>query len=625
MTPQQLNQQQQLLRGYLDMVQFRKPQWLDDDTIICISNENGVDQLWRINLSSHNLSPHHPVQHHPQPPTQLTHNENFISDYIIDRNNQRIFFTMSEGGNEQFHIYMLDETNRTTKISPAGDMVNYLGALRRTTSTTTSRTTPTTQLIYTSNQRDFANFDLTAYDTTTHQHTTLLENNDNYNFPTTLSPNNRYFIYQKLFSEEDQPLWLYDFDRQTAEPLFATQATYDKPVWKNDSTGFYFLTNLNHDFMYIAEYDLTTKTFQPTYTFNWDVENISLSPDGQHLAALINADGLSQLKLFDTTDMTELPIANQPQGVMAYYDTLDWSPDSQRLLFTFSSGAQPLSVLYLDLPTQTFKTILKNTLINTAVEPVLKHYTSFDGLTIPYWLYIPQGMPAKNLPMVIEIHGGPEFQERAIFNEYIQYMLANGMAVAAPNVRGSTGYGKAYEQLDNVEKRLDSVKDIEYLVKELIAKQTADPEKILVSGTSYGGFMSLSSAARFPDLFCGAVDNVGMFNLVSFLENTSSYRRAHRESEYGTLAHDREVLYQVSPISAVDNIKGPLMVIHGANDARVPVDEAEQLVGYLLKKAVDVTYLRYEDEGHVLQKRANKLDCYPQVIDFIKACMNLSF
>lgn len=205
-----------------------------------------------------------------------------------------------------------------------------------------------------------------------------------------------------------------------------------------------------------------------------------------------------------------------------------------------------------------------------------------------------------------------------MYDPLIQYLVGEGFSVAAPNVRGSTGYGKTYTHLDDVEKRLDSVHDVECLVKHLIDTGVADPKRIAVMGASYGGFMTLSSIAHYPDLWAAAVDEVGMSNLETFLENTAEYRRAHRESEYGTLARDRETLRRVSPIFHVDQIKAPLMVIHGANDPRVPVSEADQIVASLEKRGVPVKYLRYPDEGHGLSKRKNQFDCYPQVAAFLK-------
>lgn len=593
------------LRHYLDIIRFRRPIWMDTDSVVYISNQGGVDQLWRKDKG--------------EEPVQLTYNENYIGSYLVDHSSQTIYYTLSEGGDEKFQIYAL-RNQQSEKISASNNEVNYLGSLRHDGQ----------ELVYTSNARDFEHFDLVTYHTATGQRSIKIENHDHYNFPVSLSPNDRYFIYQKLFSEDDQPLWLYDFEAEEAEALFDKQGAYDKAVWKKDSSGFYFLTNLESNFIYLADYDLKTKAMTKLLDFPWDVENLSLSPDGRYLALIINDNGRSVLKIYETASMQEREISGQAQGVMAYYDSLEWDAASKRLLFVFSSGSQPDQIMYYSLDDGLFHQIQSNKLHPSiqylTVEPLLKHFESFDGLKVPYWLYLPKGIesiPPEGLPLMIEIHGGPEAQERADFNEYIQYFLSHGIAIAAPNVRGSTGYGKEYTAMDNIEKRLDSVKDIEWLVKDLRENKIAHPDKIVVSGTSYGGFMALSSAGRYSDLFCGAVDNVGMFNLVSFLENTSSYRRAHRETEYGSLEDDRESLYKVSPIAVVDQIKTPLMVIHGANDARVPVDEAEQVVDNLRQRQIPVEYLRYEDEGHGLQKRKNKLDCYPQIIAFVKQCMHI--
>ena len=260
---------------------------------------------------------------------------------------------------------------------------------------------------------------------------------------------------------------------------------------------------------------------------------------------------------------------------------------------------------------------------STLIEPELCHYTSFDGLTVPYWFYLPNGKKPERVPLVIEIHGGPEGQEFPGFEPVIQYLLSEGIAVVAPNVRGSTGYGKTYHHLDDVEKRLDSVHDIDALVQHLIDTGVADEKAIAVMGMSYGGFMTLSCAARYPDRWACAVDTVGMYNLESFLENTAPYRRSHRETEYGTLEHDRETLRRVSPIAKIDDLTTHLMVIHGANDPRVPVTETEQVVQKLRNKGVEVDYLRYEDEGHGIVKLKNKLDCYPKVAAFLKKHLGL--
>jgi dipeptidyl aminopeptidase/acylaminoacyl peptidase len=213
------------------------------------------------------------------------------------------------------------------------------------------------------------------------------------------------------------------------------------------------------------------------------------------------------------------------------------------------------------------------------------------------------------------VHGGPESQSRPALNAVIQYLAARGIAVAVPNVRGSTGYGKTFTSLDDVERRPDSVRDLAALARHLGADRGVP---VGVMGGSYGGYMTLAAITTDPDLWRAAVDIVGIANMVTFLERTGSYRRRLREAEYGSLEHDHDLLVAISPIHHVDRIVAPLLVIHGANDPRVPVDEAEQIVAALRARGREVTYLRYEDEGHGLVRLANRIDAYPQVARFLE-------
>jgi len=243
--------------------------------------------------------------------------------------------------------------------------------------------------------------------------------------------------------------------------------------------------------------------------------------------------------------------------------------------------------------------------------------TMAKAIPIPAWYYKPAGDAAAPLPAVVMVHGGPESQFRAYFHFLIQYLLQNGYAVLAPNVRGSTGYGKAYSHLDDVEKRMDSVADLAYSAHWLAAQSEIDGERLAVYGGSYGGFMVLSAVTTYPELWAAGVDIVGISNLATFLENTSDYRRAHREAEYGSLARDREFLESIAPINHVDRITAPLMVIHGRNDPRVPVSEAERLVAALQAREIPVTLMIFEDEGHGLVKLKNKQIAYPAVVEFL--------
>lgn len=592
------------LKKYLDVKSMRTPKWLNKSSIVYSHDASGVSQLWKYDLKTKETK-------------QLSHFDNFIVGIDSHASTEQALFSMSDSGNERFQLYHYKD-NSVENLTNNPEASHFIGPFLKDGD----------KIFFTANDRDFAHFDCYVMDLETKEKRLLVKNDDNYNFPESVSADGRYFVYRKLKAEDDQSMWIYDDVEKTTYPLTEETGKYLASTWTNDNKGFYFITNQGEEFNYCAYYHLDTKKYDVIYKEDWDVETLALSHDGKYLAVLLNVDGHSELKILDTQTHQVLNVPQPPKAEIAHYDTLDWSPNDHRLIFTLSSGTRAPNIWCLDIAADAVYRLTENNLdeeiAEKSVDAVLRHYTSFDGLKVPYWLYVPKGKKPEKLPVMIEIHGGPEAQEKSSYNEMIQYLVSEDIAVVAPNVRGSTGYGKTYSHLDDVEKRLDSVKDIESLVEHLVETGLADRDKIAVSGTSYGGFMTLSCAARYPDLFCAAVDNVGMYNLVTFLENTASYRRAHRESEYGSLETDREILYEVSPVSKVDDIKGPLMVIHGANDPRVPVSEAEQVVDYLKDKGVDVRYLRYEDEGHGLHKIENKIDCYSQMSAFLKESMGIS-
>ena len=217
---------------------------------------------------------------------------------------------------------------------------------------------------------------------------------------------------------------------------------------------------------------------------------------------------------------------------------------------------------------------------------------------------------------VVVVHGGPEGQARQNFNTYVQVLAAAGHTVLVPNVRGSAGYGKSWYSADDKHRRLDSVADLAAL-HAYLPKLGVDQDRTALWGGSYGGYMVLAGLAFQPELWAAGVDIVGIASFVTFLENTSAYRRAYREREYGTLADDREFLHSVSPLTRVEEIRAPLFLIHGANDPRVPLSEAEQIYAALTSLGRECHLLVYDDEGHGLAKRANRLDAVPKALEFL--------
>jgi dipeptidyl aminopeptidase/acylaminoacyl peptidase len=404
-------------------------------------------------------------------------------------------------------------------------------------------------------------------------------------------------------------------------------AYYMDIAYAKDGRHLYALTNLDSEFLHVARLELAIGSWEKLVTPNADIEQLAYSPNGRYLAYVTNRDGDSYLELIDLATGVARP-APEPStrpGVIGYYgDHLVFSADSAQLAFSYSSTTRTSDIYVWDF--DNFDDALARKTdsshggipVNEFVTPSLIRYPTFDDLQIPAYFYEPQRADGDDLsPVIVIVHGGPESQYRPDFKFLVQFFVGHGYAVLAPNVRGSTGYGKTYTHLDDVEKRMDSVADLAYAAQWLREQPGIDAERLVVYGGSYGGFMVLSAMTTYPQLWAAGVDVVGISNFVTFLENTSSYRRGVRESEYGTLANDREFLEAVSPINHIDNVAAPLMVIHGANDPRVPLSETEQLVAALDDRDIPVKFLLFDDEGHGVAKLKNKMVMYPSVIRFL--------
>lgn len=587
----------------------RSAVWLNDETIAFIRAGEGGPRVWEMNLATGEKR-------------QRTFGNERIWSIKAHPQTGSIIFCMDKGGNEHEQIYLLErDADEPRDLTGLPNTRHFLGGLAPDGRT----------LSYACNSRRAETFDIWTCDVVTGEKKLVLQNSDHYNWPATdaLSPDGRYMLYNKLLGTSDNALWMVDLTTGKAVRVPADEriSAETNPAWRHDSAGFFLITDRDTEYPYVAYYDIASATFEKRYAFDWEVETLGVSADDRYLAITVNEDGYHTLHIYDLVDGTEVNAPQPPKGVVSAYGSLSWSPSGHKLLFTLNSGKRPESAWMLDLDEDSIRPLIRPDMqgltADDLVEPQLMHFKSFDGLQVPFWLYVPKGVEPKNMPVVVEIHGGPEGQELPTFAPFIQYLVSEGIAVAAPNVRGSTGYGKTYTHLDDVEKRLDSVKDIGSLVEYLVGEGIADQNRMAVTGMSYGGFMTLSCATRLPDLWCCAIDTVGMYNLETFLENTAEYRRAHRETEYGSLAHHRHILRQVSPIAKIDDIQAPLMVIQGRNDPRVPAEEAEQVVGTLREKGHTVEYLCYEDEGHGIGKLKNQLDCYPKMAAFLKKYMKI--
>jgi len=331
-----------------------------------------------------------------------------------------------------------------------------------------------------------------------------------------------------------------------------------------------------------------------------------------------NIAGRSELAFYDlkTNRMTAGP--KLPADIAG---GLDFTADDKHLAMVLSGAASPADIWTLDLKTKQFTQLTDSPHagvdLTKMVRPELVEYMAHDNLKLSGWLYKPHGAKGA-MPMVLSFHGGPEGQERPGFNSTYQALLMRGIAVFAPNVRGSSGFGKKFINLDNGVLRENGVKDIKATVDFVVKGGVADPKRIGIMGGSYGGYMVMAGLTEYPELFAAGANLFGIINFETFFKHTQPWMAAISKIEYGNPETEAEMLRKLSPIHRIDRIKAPTIVLHGANDTNVPVIEAEQVVENLKRRNVPVEYVLFADEGHGWRKTTNRIRSAVSIVKFFE-------
>jgi dipeptidyl aminopeptidase/acylaminoacyl peptidase len=563
------------LRTLLELRQAYPLSWSSDGSWLLVACDlSGTRQLYRLELGSGDLE-------------QLTNYAEPVSGQLLP--DDRLLLEIDEGGNERTQLYLegdpLVVDPRYIHHSPH---VSHDGAL----------------LAYATNRRNGRDFDVIVrrLDDGTERSFELGGNCS----PGAFSPDGRWVAAGQLGEASgDSNLFLLDLETGEVEHVTPHEdaAEYADPVWLPDSSGFRCATNEDRDTFAVSRYTLGGG-WEIEDEADWDLECVG-DDAGRHLLVVANNDGYSRV------DGLSLPA----DGIAEHFV---FSPDGTRVAFAFSTPTEAHQVWLHDLASGNVEKLTDLGRVEDGVEPQLHRVESFDGEQVPVFLFLPEG--DGPFPVVVTVHGGPESQWRpwysSGFGALTQYLVGRGYAVAAPNVRGSTGYGKRFEHLDDVEKRLDSVADLAALHAWLSARPEIDGSRAVVYGRSYGGYMVLAALAFQPELWAAGIEFVGISNLRTFLENTSIWRRAAREREYGPLS-DPELLERLSPWSRLDEIKAPLFIEHGRNDPRVPVSESEAIHAELVERGVRCELVIYEDEGHMVEKLANRIDSFERAVAFL--------
>ena len=571
----------------------------DAESVLVTSNLTGTMQLYRVPRSGGPLE-------------QLTDfAEPVVGAYLPG--GDRLLVAIDEGGNERHQLYLLD-AEPGAELEPlvvepeflhVGQEVSRDGRL----------------LVYGCNRRNGVDLDVYVRELATGEERCVFAQGG-WCSPVGFSPDGRLVAVFRL-TERSSDNDVYLVDVETGEAIHVSphedEAYFGPPAWLPGGRSFLFSTNHDRDLRAIARYDLDSRSWEYVLDDPWDLY-CSTDWTGGTLLVEANEEGYTRFELRDPETLALRTGSSSPAAASRCRTcsraTGAGSPTSSR------SPVEPGDVWLCETSTGKSTRLTESPFEvdrEELVEPELHRYESFDGESVPVFLYGSGGGPA---PVVVDIHGGPEAQRRPVFIAVRQYFAAKGFAVVEPNVRGSTGYGKRYEHLDDRERRLDSVRDLAALHAWLAARADVDPERVALYGGSYGGYMVLAGLAFHAELWAAGISVVGISSFVTFLENTAAWRRAFREREYGSLEHDRELLTEISPLTHIDRLRAPLFLIHGANDPRVPLSEAEQIHRALTERGIPCELLVYEDEGHGLQKLKNRLDAYPKSVEFLERVLD---
>jgi dipeptidyl aminopeptidase/acylaminoacyl peptidase len=446
------------------------------------------------------------------------------------------------------------------------------------------------------------------------------------------SPDGRRVAVTEYISINRTRLWLVDVG-SGKKSLLTPEESGDTVAWFNprfssDGRAMYLTTDRGSEFSRLSVMDLASRKLTPlTAGINWDVVEFEPSQDGNTIAFIVNEGGVSKLYLLNTRGRSIRPVPSIPLGLIG---GLTWHRRTRELGFTLSSARAAGDAYSLDRATGALTRWTESETggldLAELPEPRRVEWTSFDNRRIDGFYYRPPKRFTGKRPVIVDIHGGPEYQAFPDFLGRDNYFLLElGTAIIFPNVRGSTGYGKTFSKLDNGLKREDAVKDIGALLDWIARQPELDSERVMITGGSYGGYMTLASATMYDRRICCSLAVVGISNFITFLTNTQSYRRDLRRVEYGDErdATMRAFMERISPINNARKITKPLFVVQGANDPRVPQTESDQIVSTVKKNGGDVWYLLARDEGHGFRKKQNQdLQFYATVLFLQKYLVN---
>ncbi len=570
----------------------------DGSQLLFASNMSGQFNLWRV-----------PVE--GGWPDQLTaFTDETVRGAGVSPTDGRILLCADHDGDEFHQLYMLDsERGWPHQLTDEPEVQHYVSGA--------AWSSDGTKFAYAANARNPSDMEVWVRDERSGE-TRAVFGEGMFSFPGHFSPDGSKLLTLDFRNNSDASIHLVDLDTGETRELTPhdDDAIFFSGPWAPDGSGFYMLTDAGSEFRGLAFYDLASDRYEWVEEPTQDVDDVTASTDGRVLAWLVNDNGYDRLRLRDLETGSDLPEPDLPAGSRPHLTgaepPLALSPDGSHAALILSTPRRPPEAWVVETATGKATPVTDSRMgglyEDDLVDVELVSYPTFDGREIPAWLYRPEA--EGKVPVVLSIHGGPEAQEKPLYQPLYQYLLSRGIAVLATNIRGSTGYGKSYQRLVQRDWGGGDMQDWEHAVKWLHEQDWAEKEKIGIHGGSYGGFAVLTCVTRLPQYWAAAVDIFGPSNLVTFAKAVPPTWKRFIARFVGDPETEADFLMERSPITYVENLQAPLLVIQGATDPRVVKGESDQLVEKLESLSREVEYVVFDDEGHGFTKRPNELKAY---------------
>ncbi len=575
----------------------------DETKLLVHSNETGIFNLFEIDIAEGSRR-------------QLTHSETeslFAVSYVPSTG--EILYSADKGGDENSHLYLLKQDGTSVELTPGeNEKTSFYGWSKDRQS-----------FYYTSNRRDPKFYDLYEMEVADWTASLIYQNDSGLLINRVSRDGSKIALFRSITTSENQ---FYVYLPHSEEMIEISDpnhpGSYASSGFSEDGKSFYYITNAESEFLYLARYDLENQSRETVFQTDWDVMYSNLSENETYRVTGVNDDGRNVLKITKTATGEAVEMPEIPDGSVL---GISISRSESKMRLSMGSSRSPSDNYVYDFQSKELKR-LTNTL-NPEIDPEhlvsaeVVRFPSFDGLEIPAIYYKPHTASLENpVPAMVWVHGGPGGQTRIGFSELIQYLTNHGYAILAVNNRGSGGYGKTFFKMDDRNHGEKDLMDCIYGKKYLQSRDYIHPDKIGIIGGSYGGFMTMAAMTLHPDEFQVGVNIFGVTNWVRTLKAIPPHWAAFKDALYAEmgdpfLEEEAERLHRISPVFHGDKVKNPVMVLQGANDIRVLQAESDDMVAAVKANNVPVEYVIFPDEGHGFRKKENQIKGHGQILAFL--------